>query len=298
MARHGVAGLGWARQGKAGQGEGCTFWFNKRGLMFGKLFFLSFFLPGIVFAASRCPDQYPGGVMPVVLASGAHDGTMELCAPHGGFASEYSPALRVPLYSVEHLTREHVVEHQRNHDGRTDSFRPDDRLTHDQRAELADYKRSGYDRGHMAPDADSWDAPSEYDTFVLSNMVPQAPDNNRELHAHIEGAVRHLAKQEGELYVFTGPVFQGNTEYMHRRVAIPSGIFKLVYDPKRNAAAAYLENNVNGPQGQTYKVITPAELTQLTGIDFLPGRNVGTLTLPVPRGGGAGFHKHGFFGGF
>ncbi len=122
-------------------------------------------------------------------------------------------------YAVEHLTREHVIQHQRNHAGRTDSFRPDDRLPHDQRAELSDYKRSGYDRGHMAPDADSWDAESEYDTFVLSNMVPQAPDNNRELHAHIEGAVRHLAKQEGELYVYTGPVFQGNTQYLDRRVA-------------------------------------------------------------------------------
>ena len=248
--------------------------------------------------ASGCPDQYPNGVVPVVVRNPASwNNLIELCAPHGGFVDGYSPVLRVPLYAVEHLTREHVIEHQRNHEGRTDSFRPDDRLTHDQRAELGDYRRSGYDRGHMAPDADSWDEASEYDTFVLSNMVPQAPDNNRELHAHIEGAVRHLAKQDGELYVYTGPVFQGDTQYLHRRVAIPSGIFKLVYDPRTHEASAYLENNVNGPQGQTYTVITPARLTELTGIDFLLGIQTKPLDLPVPRDSESFGHsrKHGFF---
>ena len=257
--------------------------------------------PFPVLAASHCPDQYPNnGTVPVITAPADWNNLIELCAPHGGFVDGYSTALRVPLYAVEHLTREHVVEHQRNHAGRTDSFRPDDRLPHDQRAELSDYKRSGYDRGHMAPDADSWDAESEYDTFVLSNMVPQAPDNNRELHAHIEGAVRHLAKQEGELYVYTGPIFQGNTQYLDRRVAVPSGIFKLVYDPRQQAASAYLENNVNGPQGQVYKVITPEQLTALTGIDFLPGIKTKSLDLPVPRDSGSfgnseHRHHHGFF---
>ena len=253
-------------------------------------------------SASNCPDQYPGGVVPIITRPASWNASlMELCAPHHGFVDGYSPVLRVPLYAVEHLTREHVIEHQRNHEGRTDSFRPDDRLTHSQRAELSDYKRSGYDRGHMAPDADSWDEESEYDTFVLSNMVPQAPDNNRELHAHIEGAVRHLAKQEGELYVYTGPIFQGsNTQYLHNRVAIPSGIFKLVYDPRQQAASAYLENNVNGPQGQTYTVITPAQLTDLTGIDFLPGIQTKPLELPVPRDSNSfvhsgSHHHHGFF---
>lgn len=239
---------------------------------------------GLASAVSLCPEQYPDGIQPTVLNPSDRNNLMELCAPHGGFASEYSPVLRVPLYSVEHITAEHIVKHQKRQQKRIDSFRPDDRLTHDQRAELEDFRRSGFDRGHMAPDADSWDEESEYDTFVLSNMVPQAPDNNRELHAHIEGAVRHMAKREGSIYVFTGPVFQGDTSYLHRRVAVPSGIFKLIYDPKRHAAAAYLENNVNGPQGQTYKVISSVELTQLTGIDFLPGiKNLGMLDLPVPR---------------
>ncbi|QKE37315.1 DNA/RNA non-specific endonuclease [Ferrovum myxofaciens] len=248
------------------------------------LFMAMLSVAGIALAGSACPDQYPGGVVPVITRPAAWNaGMIELCAPHGGFADGYSPALRVPLYAVEHLTREHVVEHQRNHAGRHDSFRPDDRLSHNQRAELSDFKKSGFDRGHMAPDADSWDEESEYDTFVLSNMVPQAPDNNRELHAHIEGAVRHMAKQEGEIYVFTGPIFHGNTEYLNRRVAVPSGIFKLVYDPKRNAAAAYLENNVNGPDGQIYKTISVEELAKLTGIDFLPGKSPSLLSLPVPK---------------
>lgn len=105
------------------------------------LFMAMLSVAGIALAGSACPDQYPGGVVPVITRPAAWNaGMIELCAPHGGFADGYSPALRVPLYAVEHLTREHVVEHQRNHAGRHDSFRPDDRLSHNQRAELSDFK--------------------------------------------------------------------------------------------------------------------------------------------------------------
>ena len=77
------------------------------------------------------------------------------------------------------------------------------------RAELADYERSGYDRGHMAPNADFATRKRQAESFSLANMVPQVHENNAGVWAGIEGAARQLAKREGELYVISGPAFIG-----------------------------------------------------------------------------------------
>lgn len=234
--------------------------------------------PCTVFASS-CPDNYPGGIAPTTSSRNI----VELCAPSGAFSTLYNTAWRLPLVSVEHLTASHLRAHYKRHVERVNSFRPDDRLDHAQRAELADYKRSGFDRGHMAPDADSWSADSEYDTFVLSNMIPQEPVNNRGLHAHIEAAVRHAAMKNGELFVFTGPLFlNSNVSRIHNRIPVPDHLYKLVYDPKTNRAAAYLEENSND-EGQSYKTVSEQELARMTGIVFLPNSNPEPLDLPKPK---------------
>ena len=230
--------------------------------------------------ASECPFDYPG-VEPVLHKSNLS--AIELCAPNGGFVTEYSESWRLPLFSVEHLTREHLKEHYSKGAKRVDSFRPDERIPANYRAELSDYAHAKMiDRGHLAPDADSWSSDSEYDTFVLSNMIPQASDNNRGLHAHIEAAVRHLTMNSRDLYVYTGPLFlEPNPRLMHQRIPIPDHIFKLVYNPHTNQAAAYVEKNDNGDDDQ-YQAVSAQELSRMAGIDFLPGKNPGMLDLPKP----------------
>ena len=236
--------------------------------------------------AGQCSDQYAGGVAPQITNPKLASGFVELCAEHGTFATGYNKQVRVPLYSAEHITAAHVIEHAGR--ARTNSFRPDERLAPADRAELADYKNSGFDRGHMAPDADSWSDATEADTYVLSNMVPQAPRNNRGLHAHIEMEMRHFAKKVGDIYVITGPIFSTpNLKFLKSRVAVPDHIFKLVYLPSRNAAAAYLEVNSDGPEGQEYQEISLEQLNAMVGMSLLPGvKNVGVLKLPKPSGKG------------
>jgi endonuclease G, mitochondrial len=239
-----------------------------------------------VFATGGCPENYAGGQPPQLVNRKLAQGFVELCAQGGVFATGYSKLTRDPLYSAEHITSEHMAE--RKGRGRENSFRPDDRLSHNDRAELSDFKRSGFDRGHMASDADSWSDETEYATYNLSNMIPQAPRNNRGLHAHIEGAVRHFAQKVGEVYTITGPIFDGSSiSWLNNRVAIPTRLYKLVYLPSRNEAAAYLEVNSDGPEGQEYTEISVQELNQLTGMNMLPGvQNVGLLRLPKPSGKG------------
>ncbi|MEN6373442.1 MAG: DNA/RNA non-specific endonuclease [Smithella sp.] len=57
---------------------------------------------------------------------------------------------------------------------RYDKFRPDPDLKEEARAELSDYKKSGYERGHMAPAVDMrWYQKAMVECFFLFNMVPQ-----------------------------------------------------------------------------------------------------------------------------
>jgi endonuclease G, mitochondrial len=109
-----------------------------------------------------------------------------------------------PLWSSEHLTRERVEEAHTQR--RVNEFHPDPNLPPDERAELSDYARSGFNRRHMAPSGDMPDPRSQEESFSLANMVPQNPDSNRHLWERIETAVRDLARRDGELYVVTGPI--------------------------------------------------------------------------------------------
>lgn len=261
------------------------------------LTFLAFASCSVFAAPSHCPEQYVGGVAPDIQNQKMAHGFRELCST--GFSVGYSPLVRTPLWSAEHITAEHVKEQKGLE--RENTFHPDDRLSHNERAELADFIRSGYDRGHMVPSASAWNPQVQNETFALSNMVPQSPENNRGLHAHIEMAVRAWAQKNGDLYVITGPLYRGDSiQWLNSRVAIPTHIFKLVYDPRSKMAAAYLEEN---KPGESYKEISLAQLNELAGINFLPGVSIaGQLKLAAPLGSGvigadgAGRSSHGSTG--
>ena len=94
---------------------------------------------------------------------------------------------------------------------RVDSFHAESRLPADERAELSDHRRSGYDRGHIAPNGDMATTESQYDSFSLANIAPQNGEHNRHLWRHIETQTRQLAIEYGEVYVVTGVAFLGKT---------------------------------------------------------------------------------------
>jgi endonuclease G len=237
-------------------------------------------------ASTSCPGHYAGGQAPRLIHPNVSKGFVELCAPNHTFATGYSKVLRVPLYSAERVTATNL--NTREDRSSVQSFRPDDRLTALDRAELDDYQRSVFDRGHMTSEVNSWSDATEADTYLLSNIVPQAPRNNRGLHAHIENELRQFAKATGEIYIITGPIFdRKEIHYLNDRIAIPTRIYKLVYLPSRNEAAAYLQINSDGPEGQQYTEISLAQLNELTGMSLLPGvKAPGVLKLPKPKGKG------------
>ncbi len=124
------------------------------------------------------------------------------------------------------------------------------------------------------------DEQSQYDSFTLANMVPQDSMNNRGVWEQIESAVRRMAVQRGDLYVITGPLFIGSSvQQLNGRVLVPTHIYKLVYDLKRNEGAAYLVKNVDTKDVQQ---LTIEEIGKLSGFDFLPTIKSSFLVLPIP----------------
>ena len=92
-----------------------------------------------------------------------------------------------------------------------------------------DYKRSGYDRGHLCPAADmSFNAKAMSETFYMSNMSPQVPMFNRGIWKELEEHVRNRARKE-KLYVVTGPIFKSNKGAIGKgKVAVPGILLQVV----------------------------------------------------------------------
>lgn len=246
-----------------------------------KFLLISISLTTLLFSSTtQCNNIYYGNEAPDIINSKLTPKTKELC--YSTFAVLHSGISRTPLYVGEHLTRAGLSSHSE----RTNDFHAEDRLPLDERAELNDYARSGYDRGHMAPSADMPNSQAQHDSFTLANMIPQNQENNRGIWAHIEGATRNLAKDRGELYVVTGPIFVGsNIQRIGGRVLIPTKIYKAIYDPSSGFAGAYIVDNASGSD---YKVISIAQLEQLTGLKIFPklseSAKQNAMKLPEPSG--------------
>jgi endonuclease G len=214
-------------------------------------------------SGQSCPSHYVGGQSPRIVNPKLGAATRELC--FNVFGVMHSGVTRTPLWSAEHLRPDNIEAAQDL--SRENSFHAEPRLPPGQRAELADYARSGFDRGHMAPNGDMPDRASQRDSFSLANIVPQDGENNRHVWAAIEGAVRKMAKREGDLYVITGPAFLGSNLRQVGKVIVPSHLYKVVYSPRQKAGAAWFIANQADAKPN---VIPIPELERIIGINLLP----------------------------
>lgn len=230
-----------------------------------------------------CARFFVSGKAPLIRDPKAQNKARVLC--RRTFVILHSGVARQPLWVAEALTREQI---KMGFDlPRKDSFHPDPDLPKDERSELSDYSRSGYDRGHMAPDGDMPTRAAADEAFALSNMSPQEPKLNRGSWANLEGAIRRQTRG-GTVYVVTGPIFQGGriaTTHVDGRLLVPTAFFKAVYAEGRGATV-FVATNTDAPEWQSMTVM---QFRQVHGIDPFPGlderyRNVnGTLNGSLNR---------------
>jgi len=113
---------------------------------------------------------------------------------------------------------------------RSDNFRVDDTFPSNiSQAALGDYSGSGYDRGHMCPSGDRTKTTTANGiTFYLTNMVPQAGNNNRGPWEKLESYSRTLANSGKELFIVSGGIVSGSSKTIGAGVVVPDSTFKVV----------------------------------------------------------------------
>jgi endonuclease G len=245
-----------------------------------------FLLPAVAQAAP-CAIQYLNGSAPKVSSSYA-SATKELC--FGNFAVLHSGQARAPLWSAELLTGKAVRAARALK--REGDFHEEAALPSTQRASNADYARSRFDRGHLAPSGDMPNMAAQQESFSLANIAPQAPTLNRGLWAEIEEATRGVAERDGEVYVVTGVFYAVNAQYLKSRVAVPAGFYKAVYNPTTHEAGAYVAMNVSNAN---YQIVSMTKLREIAGVDAFPTLPLSTKMKPadLPKPGRARMASNG-----
>ncbi len=153
---------------------------------------------------------------------------------------------------------------------RSNSFKEDTEMPDYARSTLADYKGSGYDRGHLAPSATmDFTRESMKQSFLMSNMSPQLPGFNLVGWRVLEEHVRDLANEYNELYVVTGPIYEGNEGTIGNGVVIPSAFYKVILDPSFDEAIAFIVPHRDVSSSELANFITTIdEVERQTGLDF------------------------------
>jgi endonuclease G len=166
---------------------------------------------------------------------------------------------------------------------RQNDFRSDDSLPQGwYKADPRDYTNSGYDRGHLAPSADRTKSPADNSaTFLMTNIVPQTPDNNRGPWSELEKYSRSLVDQGKHLQIIAG--VQGQKGKIGRgKITVPNQLWKIivVQDRPGNVTTNTRVIAVSMPNQQGIKDrpwqqfrVSVDDLERATGWDFLNAVN-------------------------
>ena len=149
------------------------------------------------------------------------------------YAVGYNNSRGIPNWVAWHLDKTWLGSAPRQ-----DDFRPDASLPAGfYQVQSTDYSGTGFDRGHHTPSADrTATVPDNSQTFLMSNMMPQAPDNNQGPWEVLESYCRGLVGQGNELYIITGGAGEGGVgsnggvtkTIANGRVTVPAYTWKII----------------------------------------------------------------------
>jgi endonuclease G len=104
-----------------------------------------------------------------------------------------------------------------------------------------DYVGTGYDKGHAAPDGDlSWSQQVEYESFLMTNMYPQAGSLNRGIWKLLETSVRGWSVQRNQSYVvYVGGLYSDGDKVIGNGVLVPHAYYKIVINQQTGEVAGW-----------------------------------------------------------
>jgi DNA/RNA endonuclease G (NUC1) len=210
-----------------------------------------------------------------------------------GYVLEHSSELRIPYWVCERLSYDDLTG-RINGRLKPEPFQPDPELVRWPRALLKDYRKSGFDRGHMSPDKNrSQSKQSKAETYFLSNMVPQAGKRfNSSIWLSLEDKVREWAKVRKDCWIVSGVLMfdpkeedpskaNGVVQYFtigDNAVGVPTHLFKIVLAKKPGQRGENYEALAFVFENRFYDKKTPLEdylfsiayIEERAGFDFFP----------------------------
>lgn len=214
--------------------------------------------------SQSCSLNYYANTTPVIINSKLSKKTQDIC--FDGFAVKYSYISKTALWSAEHLTVQRLEQAKLL--PRNDNFHEENQINGFDKPLLSDYIGSGYDRGHLSPNADMQDTRQQYDSFSLANIIPQDPELNRGAWADMEKQVRYNTLRYGESYVVTGVIFDSSkTSAIKNKIFIPTAMYKAVFYPSKNKVEVYFAQNNSSNQ---VDIISLDRLIQISGVNPFP----------------------------
>lgn len=199
----------------------------------------------------------------------------------GGYTLGYSNVHKTSLWVCEEITKEELAGNAK----RKNRFSPDPTIPSINRAELADYRNSGYDRGHLAA-ADNYknDQGLNDETFFLSNISPQIHSFNAGIWKKLEQQIRDWVKLHGKIYVVTGPLYLENSQEAFRsiswskfigknNVGVPSHFYKILVRGEKDLSvlAFVIRHEAFSSKVELNTFLTSIDwIEEHSGINFLP----------------------------
>lgn len=141
-------------------------------------------------------------------------------------------------------------------------------------ADWKNYKKSGYDKGHLCPAADmDFSKEAFKETFFTSNISPQLHVFNNGVWRRLEEKVRYWAGKYDGIYVVTGGVLNTSLKTIGReKVAVPKYFYKILMDDtngKYRMIAFMIPNQKSDTPLYSF-VVSVDTIEKITGIDFFP----------------------------
>ena len=185
-----------------------------------------------------------------------------------GFTVAFNPQMHQPNYVVWTLEPD---ETEGEFTREKAQFMADDNV--EGCATLADYRNSGFDRGHMAPAADmKWSEKSMADCHLLTNMCPQDKRLNSGAWATVEKNSRKWAQKFGPLVIVAGPVLSDRLPRSIGKtpVPVPERFFKVILAPYANPpmGIGFIMPNSYVEGGAQSTVVSIDDVEEITGFDF------------------------------
>ena len=193
----------------------------------------------------------------------------------------YDAAAKLPQFVMYELTPPNAL----GCIGRTNAFAPDQSIPNG--ATPADYVGTNYDKGHMAPDGDlSWDTQVEFESFLMTNMSPQAGSLNRGIWKLLETSVRGWVVQHNQSYtIVSGGLYGPGDKTIGKGVVVPHGFYKIDINNQTNEVAGWEFPHVspypNLGNDLTKFRVSVAQIMQTAGVKYAFPANA--VELPPGR---------------